>query len=96
MIKKIEIEYSHFESLDSLPSSSRELVEHARQAAEHAYSPYSKFAVGAAARMSSGEVVCGANVESEVFPAGICAERVMLANVVANHPEECVVEVAIT
>ena len=51
------------------------LLEHARRAAEHSYSPYSHFRVGAALKLSNGEIVTGANVENVSFGLTVCAER---------------------
>ena len=56
--------------------------------ADNAYAPYSKFSVGAAIRLGSGTIVCGANVENAAFPSGICAERSALANSISNHPDD--------
>ena len=45
----------------------------ARQAALHSYSPYSGFRVGAALRLSNGEVVTGTNVENvQLRPHHLC------------------------
>jgi homotetrameric cytidine deaminase len=52
-----------------------ELMEQARQAAKHSYSPYSGFKVGAALLLSNGEFVTGTNVENMSFGLTICAER---------------------
>jgi cytidine deaminase len=51
------------------------LVQAAMQAREHAYSPYSHFAVGAAILTASGEVFTGCNVENAVYSLTVCAER---------------------
>ena len=51
------------------------LVEAARAAAANTYSPYFPFPVGAALRLSSGEVVQGTNVQTASLEAGVCAER---------------------
>lgn len=51
------------------------LVERARQAKQHAYSPYSNFPVGAAILMADGTVFEGVNVENVSFGATNCAER---------------------
>ncbi len=62
------------------------LVQAAKQAAEHSYSPYSHFAVGAAILTKSGEIFTGTNVESVSYGATVCAERAALcAAVGAGH-----------
>jgi cytidine deaminase len=60
------------------------LMKRARKAAENAYSPYSKFRVGAALQLTSGEVVTGANVENVSYGLTICAERSALVRAVAE------------
>ena len=52
-----------------------ELIERAHQAAQHAYAPYSGFAVGAALLSSDSEVFTGCNIENGSFGATCCAER---------------------
>ncbi len=84
--KIIELKYQHFGSHAEMCDETRELIEAARVAASRSISPYSQFKVGAAGRLTSGEIVIGANVESEVYPAGICAERNMLFNAAVNYP----------
>lgn len=60
------------------------LLEQARRAAEHSYSPYSRFRVGAALKLSNGEIVTGANVENVSYGLTICAERSALVRAVAQ------------
>jgi cytidine deaminase len=40
----------------------------------HAYAPYSKFPVGAAALVDDGRTVVGCNVENASYGLGLCAE----------------------
>src|ERR1044072_6952797 len=40
----------------------------------HAYAPYSKFPVGAAALVDDGRIVSGCNVENASYGIGLCAE----------------------
>jgi cytidine deaminase len=46
----------------------------AREAAEHAYVPYSRYRVGAAALVTDGRVVSGCNVENASYGVTLCAE----------------------
>jgi cytidine deaminase len=59
----------------TLDASLQSLLEHARQAAQNSYSPYSGFKVGAAIRLANGAVVTGTNVENVSYGLTICAER---------------------
>ena len=55
--------------------SPQELVALAIEARTRSYSPYSKFAVGAALICHDGSVYIGANVENASYPLCMCAER---------------------
>ena len=61
-----------------------ELVAEARNAARKAYSPYSRFRVGAALIADTGEVFSGANVENAAFPSSNCAEATAVHTAVAS------------
>ena len=53
----------------------RLLISMANNAREKAWTPYSKFNVGAALLTKSGEVYTGCNIENAAFTPGNCAER---------------------
>lgn len=61
-----------------------ELLGLARLAAEKSYSPYSKFRVGAALLLESGEMVAGTNVENCSYRLTSCAEQGAVARAVAQ------------
>ena len=50
------------------------LREAAIRAMQNSYSPYSKFAVGAAALTADGRIVSGCNVENASYGLALCAE----------------------
>jgi len=58
------------------------LLDAARRARDHAYAPYSNFAVGAAVETDAG-TFSGANVENASYPVGMCAERAAAAAAVS-------------
>jgi homotetrameric cytidine deaminase len=61
-----------------------ELLASAEQAALHSYSPYSSFRVGAALRLTTGEIVTGTNVENVSYGLTLCAERAALVRAVSQ------------
>ena len=64
--------------------NNQELAEAARAAAEHSYSPYSNFRVGAVVVGSNGEIVTGANVENAAYPSSNCAEATAINTAAAQ------------
>jgi cytidine deaminase len=64
------------------------LITAARTVRENAYAPYSKYKVGAAILTKSGSVFTGTNVENASYPAGLCAERSAIAQMIAAGERE--------
>ncbi|MCH5330934.1 MAG: cytidine deaminase [Alistipes sp.] len=86
MEKSLKTEYACYESLEAMNPDDRELVNAALEALKGSFAPYSHFKVGAAARLQGGEILHAANIESEVFPSGLCAERSLLYYLQSNRP----------
>ena len=72
----------------------KELVALAMGAREHAYAPYSRFAVGAAVVAGSGRVYTGCNVENASYSHTCCAERTAVFKAISEG-ERTVLGVAI-
>jgi cytidine deaminase len=84
--KEIGLVYEEYLSDRELTVADAGLLERAREATADAYAPYSRFRVGAAAKMANGEVITGSNQENASFPAGICAERTLLSVAASRFP----------
>jgi len=78
--------YTVYDNPDELDPQDAELLRWAHEATARSYAPYSKFHVGAAARMANGEIVTGNNIENAAYPSGLCAERVTLFAAQAKFP----------
>ena len=85
-----------YASPEELPTPDRELLALARQSLAHSYSPYSNFKVGAAVRLSNGEMLGGSNYENASYPMCICAEQSVLAAAASRYPAEKVTAIAVT
>ena len=95
-MKEIEIiSKAQVYGYDELAGNDRELIEKAKEATRNSYAPYSKFCVGAAARLADGTIVTGSNQENAAFPSGTCAERTALFCANARYPEQSVRELAV-
>ncbi|MDR3713864.1 MAG: cytidine deaminase [Puia sp.] len=79
-----------------LGDSDSQLLNGARSATRQAYAPYSRFRVGAAAKLTNGEIVRGSNQENAAFPAGLCAEGVVLATAASLYPGVAIETLAIS
>ena len=64
--------------IDHLDEAQKMVVEAAVDAIQTSYSPYSKFAVGAALLLDDGSIIKGSNQENMAYPSGTCAERAAL------------------
>lgn len=64
-----------------------ELLERAREASLRSYAPYSRFKVGSALLLKGGRVLLGCNVENASYGLSMCAERSVLAAMVAQGLE---------
>lgn len=74
-----------------------QLMDAARNAAAHAYAPYSKFRVGAALLFDDGSVVTGCNVENMSYGLTSCAERNALFRAVSERgANRKIVAIAVT
>lgn len=94
--RKSELIYQEYASAGELPQQDADLLRAAAEATGNAYAPYSKFNVGAAAFLEDGTVIKGANQESASFPAGICAERVLLSALASQFAGKKVLAIAVT
>jgi cytidine deaminase len=94
--ERYQFNYKVYDSIDELNEDDQMLLRTAQDATSLAYAPYSEFNVGAAAKLSNGEIIKGANQENASFPAGLCAEGVVMANVAACFPGVAINTLAIS
>lgn len=66
----------------------QELMNNAKEAAKNSYSPFSRFAVGAAVITPSGKIYRGCNVENSSFGLTNCAERTAIFKAVSEGERE--------
>jgi len=91
--KVIKIQYTTYESEAELNSGTFQLYEEAKKALDTAYSPYSNFQVGAALKLSNGEIIRGSNQENAAYPSGLCAERTAIFYAGSQFPNEIIEEI---
>jgi cytidine deaminase len=81
-----QFSYEVYQSIDELKEEDAWLLREAQDVSENAYAPYSNFQVGAVAKLRNGQIVAGSNQENASYPAGICAERVLLSSAASLYP----------
>src|SRR5215831_8702920 len=96
MEQKFEFKYKVFDSIDDLDEKDAALLKEARDVTKQAYAPYSKFHVGAAARLANGKIYTGSNQENASFSVTICAERTLLSTITSLHPNTPVESMAVS
>ncbi|XP_010754014.3 cytidine deaminase b [Larimichthys crocea] len=62
----------------------KKLIHRSQEAKKQAYSPYSKFRVGAAILTTDNCVFTGCNVENACYNLGVCAERNAISKAVSE------------
>ncbi|MBV7258245.1 cytidine deaminase [Erythrobacter crassostreae] len=75
--------------------SDENLIQAARDAAKHSWSPYSDYAVGAALKFDDGAVITGTNIENASYGLALCAETVAVAKALGEGRRGGLVEVAV-
>jgi len=88
-------EFTIFAQIEDFDLESKYLIHKAKDAAAHAYAPYSKFLVGAAILLEDGTIVTGTNQENAAYPSGMCAERVALFSAISQHPDSRITKIAV-
>lgn len=78
-----------------LDAQERVLLSRAQEISKRAYAPYSKFHVGAALALENGDIHQCSNQENVSYPAGVCAEHLLLGYVGANFPDLAPIKLAI-
>lgn len=94
--QRFEFSFAIYDGIDELNEADRHLLNEARRSIKNAYAPYSNFFVGAAAKLSNGEIVRGSNQENASYPVGTCAERVLLGTASSLYPNEPIETMAIS
>jgi len=93
---KIETTLQVYDSISNLPEDVQQLMNSAIEARNNAYSPYSKFDVGAAILLDNGKVISGSNQENASYPSGLCAKRTAIYYAGATYPKAKMLKMALT
>jgi len=62
----------------------KKLINEAEKIRKRAYTPYSKFKVGAAVLCVDGKIFTGCNIENASFGLAVCAERVAIFKAISE------------
>ena len=98
--KSISISYKEYTLNEGLDSRDMELLERAQLAAKGSYAPYSNFNVGAAVRLSNGEIVAAIAVtasvdghicETPTYPCGACRQVLAESEMRAGKPIKVII-----
>lgn len=95
MEEKIIKSVIHVCKPEELTEEERSLIDRAVEATGRSYARYSKFCVGAAARLANGAIIIGCNQENAAYPVTLCAERTALFSAGAQYPDQPVTMIAI-
>lgn len=95
-MQRHEINYQELKTDAELSADDQELLGKAKEALLKSYSPYSRFQVGAAARLSNGMIICGFNIENAAYPVCLCAEQTTIAAVRTQFPDTGILAMAIS
>jgi cytidine deaminase len=82
--------------MNDLTSEEQALIDAARGAMIHAHAPYSRFAVGAALRLTDGTIITGSNFENASYGLSLCAETVAIAAANAQGRLRDIAAIAVT
>lgn len=94
--KKYSFSYTELDNDSLLDEKDKMLLHKAKKITAKAYAPYSNFFVGAAAVLANKKIITATNQENASFPAGICAERVLLSTITSQFGEVAVDTLAIS
>jgi cytidine deaminase len=94
-IRNITFSVEEYAVAEKLPEDDFKLLKLAEAALNNAYAPYSHFRVGAALRLSNGEIYQGNNQENAAYPSGLCAERVAMFFAKSKYPDESIEAIAV-
>ena len=97
MIKKEYITtVTEYSSESELSDIEKELIKESKLSAKKAYTPYSKFNVGASILLENNKIISANNQENIAYPSGMCAERVAIFYANAKYPNIAVKSIVIT